>query len=173
MQEGVRFKIMITDRKLYDRLTAAFGNPYAAVIYISKLARELSKTVDYDILDSQALSWAITGVKPQPVKIPTSAKLAIKLPIAEVLQLVDDEEVKDAVLESLRHSVSNYLCSTNNTLYNSDKVTSYSEYFMSRFILNNELDMRWLIFCYNDVQDEPRQSRIRILTRLIWDKYEY
>lgn len=164
---------MITDRKLYDRLTAAFGNPYAAVIYISKLARELSKTVDYDILDSQALSWAITGIKPQPVKIPTSAKLAIKLPIAEVLQLVDDEEVKDAVIESLRHSVSNYLSSTNNTLYNSDKVTPYSEEFMSRFILNNDLDMRWLIFCYNDVQDEPRKGRIRILTRLIWDKYEY
>lgn len=173
MQKGVGFKIMITDRKLYDKLTAAFGNPYAAVIYISKLARELSKTVDYDILDSQALSWAITGVKPEPAKIPTSAKMAIKLPIADVLQLVDDTEVKEAVVESLRHSVDNYLSYTNNTLYNSDKVTTYSEEFMSRFILNNDLDMKWLIFQYLGIEDESRKSRVRILTRLIWDKYEY
>lgn len=164
---------MILCNKLYNTLTAAFGNSYAAVIYISKLARKLSKTVNYDVLDSQALSWAITGIQPQPIKLPVSIKLAVKLPIAEVLQLVDDEEVKDAVIESLRHSVDNYLSSTNTTLYNIDKVTSYSEEFMSRFILNNDLDTKWLIFCYNDVQDKPRQSRIRILTRLIWDKYEY
>ena len=168
MQEGVRFKIMITDRKLYDALTAAFGNPYAAVIYVSKLARKLSKTVNYDLVDSQALSWAITGVHPQPRKVVSHSVTDIRLPISEVLQLVDDNQVKDAVICSLQHSVHNYMCSTNNTLYNSDKVTPYSEYFMSRFILNNDLDTRWLIFYYNDVEDEPRKSRVRILTRLIW-----
>lgn len=164
---------MITDKQLYDKLTAAGVNPFAAVIYISQLARRLAESIDYHILDSQALSWAITGVKPEPVKVPTSVRLSMKLPIDEVLQLVDDVEVKDAVIMSLQHSINNYLSCTSNTLYNSDKVVPYSTDFMSKFILNNELDMSWLIFCYGCIDDEPRKSRVRILVRLIWNRYEY
>lgn len=174
MQKGVGLQNMITDRQMYDKLTAAFGNPYAAVIYISKLARQLSKTVDYDILDSQALSWAITGVKPEPIKIPQTIANTVRLPVRDVLTLVDDKEVKTAVVNSLRCSVHNYLCHTSNTLYNSDKVTQYSQDFMSQLILNNpDLDMSWLIFDYNGIEDEYRQSRVRILTRLIWTNFDY
>lgn len=171
MQKGIGNKIMITDRQLYDNLTIALGNPYAAVMYIAKLARSLSKSCGYYISDSQAVEWAATGNQPKKVKVNLSNQIKVKLPIEEVLELVDDDEVVNAVLHSLRLSIENYLFKTNNTLYNRDNISDYSKEFMSKFIYNNHLTDDYLVFSYDKISDPNRKARVRILVKMIWNKH--
>lgn len=163
----------INQIKKMDELTAAFGSRYAAVIFLSKKARYLKRIAGYYISESQALTWAITGVKPKRVVLPKKYKLAENLPISCALELVDDYEVKGAVFASLRQSIYNLL-NRNITFDSDDQVpeqADYTEKFMSRFILDHDkLNQKDLVFIYDDL-DEFRQARVRILCRMIWDKY--
>lgn len=163
----------INDVKKMDELTAAFGSRYAAAIFFSKKARYLKKIADYHISESQALTWAITGVKPKQADLLKNNKMAENLPISCVLELVDDFDIKTCVFASLRKSIYNLL-NRNATFDSDDQVPEqpdYTEKFMSRFILDHDkLNQKDLVFIYNDL-DAYKQARVRILCRMIWDKY--
>lgn len=163
----------INDIKKIDELTAAFGSRYAAVIFLSKKARYLKKISSYHISESQALTWAITGVKPKQAVLPKTNKMAENLPISCALELVDDFDIKTCVYASLCKSIYNLL-NRNITFDSDDQVPeqpNYTEKFISRFILDHDkLNQKDLVFIYNDL-DSHRQARVRILCRMIWDKY--
>ena len=159
---------MIADQKFFNTLTAAFGNPFAAVTYISRIARKLSNSVDYHVLESQAISWVVSGVKPGPIKRSDTAKLYLSLPVEETLQLVDREDIKDAVIHSLQCSIYKHTCESNNTLYRIEDVPDYTKQFIADYVMESSKDAIPLVFCYGDIKEESDRARVRILTRMIW-----
>ena len=132
---------MVYDAKQFERFVEMCGGSrYAATTFVAKEARKLANQYNNVISHAEALSWIISG---KPPKIISNYKKVLKirekgsLNVAyNMLSNVQDEEVKESVLESIRRS--------------------------------NKADH--LIYVYIDVYDEHRQSRIRILTRMIWDE---
>lgn len=116
------------------------GSTYQAIQHLSKVARKKLKEVDNNIQDSQALTWALTGLEPDVKqnmkdKVYHSKKFYQEEYMDDMLCYVDDEEVCESVRESFRAS---------------KKVNH-------------------LIYVYNHTLDEHRKSRVRILTRMVWD----
>lgn len=115
------------------------GSTYQAIQHLSKLARKKLKELDNSIQDSQALTWALTGVKPdvpetKHKKVYHSNRFYQEEYMNDILCCVDDKEVCESVRESFRASK----------------------------------QVNHLIYVYNNTLDESRKSRVRILTRMIW-----
>lgn len=133
-----------TDKDYFKDLESRCGgSKFAAVNYLAKQARINLKQVNNTILDSQALSWALTGKQPEihpDRKSVGDDFITIKLNyLDELLCYVDDEEVCESVVDSFYES----------------------------------LEKRHLIYVYNNDLDESRKARVRILTRMIWDYNKY
>lgn len=118
----------------------ALGSNFAAIVYVSKLARHRAKSVDNCITESQAISWVITGVRPKRVeeylkykKLRQTADIRYA---EDRLLYIDDIEVREAVRQSIT---------------------------MSR-------EQGHLIYSYNSIVSEPRRARVRILSNMIWDE---
>lgn len=125
---------------LFEKYVKALGSKFAAVVYVSKLARQRAKSVDNCILESEALSWVLTGVEPKAVAIWRTRKNK-KEELAKVyakdrLMYVEDIDVRSAVEDSIDESIKG----------------------------------SHLIYLYNNVRDKDRQARVRILSRMIWDE---
>lgn len=121
----------------------ACGGRFAAIMYISQVARHRAKSVHNCITESQAISWVITGIEPESLK-PNLAKWH-KRRIMDILYAedrllyIEDKEVADAVRETV----------------------------MSARKTNN------LVYSYKEVCDESRKARVRILSQLIWDEMRH
>lgn len=159
---------MLSNLEYFDKLAAAFGNRYAAVNYICKLARQNMNCSPRRILDSEALSWAITGEQPRPIKRSNTAKLYLSLPVSQTLQLVDNIAVRKSVIRSLSASIYHHICKYGNTLYIAEDVPNYTENFISDYVVCNSTRDIPLLFMYDDRLTSSEQARVRILTRLIW-----
>lgn len=89
------------------------SNKYKAVIYISKLARHRRKLVNYVITESEAITWVISGVKPDNLynRIKNNKKLKNEgvLPPYDRLVYINDKEVVECVKISVKHSSYNHL----------------------------------------------------------------
>lgn len=89
------------------------GNKYKAVIYISKLARHRRKLVNYVITESEAITWVISGVKPDNLYNRIKNNLKLKnddvLPPYDRLVYIDDKDVVECVKISVKHSKNNHL----------------------------------------------------------------
>lgn len=127
-----------TEQTKIAELVAAFGgNRYVATMYLADATRTILDRYNNQLLESEAIAWLLTGVRPPHLKEhpqPRPRRNWRKAWVTDRLSEVLDVEVKQAVLETIRHS--------------------------KRI---HELD-----FCYNLVQDEPRRTRVRILSRIIW-----
>lgn len=96
------------DEKFFQKyLDICKGNRYQAVNLVASLARSLVKRYDNKILDSEALSWILTGERPSIIDDNGNLKRSNKVFISymdDLLCEVDDEEVVEAVRYSTAES---------------------------------------------------------------------
>lgn len=96
------------DEKFFQKyLDICKGNRYQAVNLVASLARSLVKRYDNKILDSEALSWILTGERPSIIDGNGDLKRSNKVFISymdDLLCEVDDEEVVEAVRYSIAES---------------------------------------------------------------------
>ena len=86
----------------FDRLSKQYG-PYYATMQITKNAREIAKSLEYRISDSEALTYAANGMTPNPKDYPDKRLNRVK----EYISYIDDEEVRLAILDSYEQSLKN------------------------------------------------------------------
>lgn len=87
-------------QKEFEKLALKVGSRFLAVNMISSEARRLAKSVDNKILDSEAITWALTGNMPDfPVK-----KKKQKSSMYDILSEVSDERIVKSVIQSVKHS---------------------------------------------------------------------
>ena len=124
----------------FIKFEQALGSKFAAIVYVSKVARHRAKSVNNCITESQAISWVITGVEPPHVQEYLKWKELRKradIDYAEDrLLYVDDVEVREATRKTILES----------------------------------REAGHLIYSYNDILSEPRKARVRILSNIIWDE---
>ena len=126
--------------KFFEKYENALGSKFAAIVYVSKLIRKKREEVGCCITESEALAWLITGVEPNKVKRWRNGELRRERRAATY--------AKDRLLyvddKEVRSAVEK-------TLLESSKVEH-------------------LIYFYNNLQDESRKARVRILSNIIWDE---
>lgn len=99
---------MTTNSPIWDKLVQEYGNEYQAVIALSNLARGKSSQVDYQILDSEAIEWVLTGIPPKPVQNEVDKPPSDKSQyIREILGQIQDSDILYSVKASLRISAQN------------------------------------------------------------------
>ena len=132
---------ILDGQKMFEELSER-TNRYAAVYMIAKEARRRAEKCNNLISHAEALSWVLTGNKPETlVRAERRGQSMfddsnIQDFVDSYISLVDDCEVAEAARDSI-----------NQTLHESN-----------------------LVYMYSKIQDEPRRSRVRIITRMLWDK---
>lgn len=125
----------ISHQTLLDKFE---GNHFQVVIYISRVARQLSAHV-YDVIrGSEALSWAISKITPEN-------------------------------LDKRIHDYLNNTCVDNMIEYNLESVWDDDVKDAVRSTIHTSLNNKHLIYVYGDVIDTFKQSRVRILSNMIWE----
>lgn len=122
-----------------SELISKTGSPYAAAMYSAKLARKHLIECKNSIPESQALSWAITGQEPCNLEEKIKQTLALLNPLSSTY-LQDALSCIDDI--RIRDCVAN----------------SY------RLSVNSKK----LRYDYKSIQNPWLQSRIRVITRLIY-----
>ena len=126
----------------FEKYVEAFGNIFAAINYVSDVARRRRNRVYNCISESQALTWVVSGIEPKDLyknyKLRLQYLHRIDLYIEDRLCYIEDADVRDAVASSIAISQEN----------------------------------RHLIYKYNSIEDEYIQARVRIICRMIWDEIQ-
>lgn len=95
-----------SDNEHFNEIVSKFnGNRYQAVQYIQKQSRKLLEYTDNRITDSEAITWVLTGEKPDYESRKTFNEITAKYEYAyvdEILCYIDDKQV----CESIRLSIS-------------------------------------------------------------------
>lgn len=124
--------------KLQELQKAFGGNRYAVVRYVASEARKLMSKYNNVILESEAISWFLTGEIPKSIQNGEHLKPKRSQAISytdEVLSYVTDKDVCHDVRSTIKHSRQ-----------------------ISR--------LEFIYTCVK--QDSGKQARIRILSRMIW-----
>ena len=127
----------------FNKLSSRLGI-YDSVLFVSKKARKLCKAYNNRILESEAVSWAISNEKPMSVckyedeisiskYVEHACTKNIKSIVEDYLSEVDNEGIKKSVRASVKAS---------------------NEAKENKFI-------------YIDINTEGEHSRVRVLTRMI------
>ena len=116
----------------YNELAKIHG-PFYATMQIAKNTREIAKSLEYRISDSEALSYAAQGMTPNPKDYPDKRLNRVK----EYLNYVDDIEVKSAVMKSYEQSLAK-----NNLVYDYKYVDDEPRKARVRIIMNILWDSR-------------------------------
>ena len=90
----------------FDKLADALGSRYAAVRYVSNLARSRSSKSKYHIQESEAITWILTGKEPKyrtrlymdPIKYDVCI-------LEEILEYIDDRKICESVSSSYEASL--------------------------------------------------------------------
>lgn len=93
------------DKYKFKELSEECGSPYAAVNLVSKMARNKLEETNYQILDSKAISWAITGEQPD---LHTNKQVISADSISDLddaLANIEDKSVAQSVLDSYNASL--------------------------------------------------------------------
>lgn len=132
---------IIDGQDKFRQLAEEKGNTYAAVLDLSRSAKNLTSKYNNAISSSRAISWLLTGEKPKELckekqdHQPLTDQF-IQSVISDELSEVDDLDVCKAVSISVWRSV----------------------------YLKN------LVYAYNNIEDKQRMSRVRILVNIILDR---
>ena len=131
----------ITRTKEFKKYEAAFGSTFAAIKYVSLLARKRCDEVHHCITESQALAWVVTGQEPISViqyKLDAAKRIErAKHYVDDRISYIDDIEIREAV----KHSI------------NESKRSGH------------------LIYCYNNIWELNKQARVRIISNIVWDEW--
>ena len=97
------------ERQIFDGYSEQCGSPYTACNLIASKARELAERNNNIIMHSEAISWVLSDIKPQILSIYEKNKQKYRNSVCitvtqEVLELVSDSEVVNAVESSIRQS---------------------------------------------------------------------
>lgn len=95
-----------SDKEHFRKLVDECGSPYAAVNHIAMEARRKLKEVDSQILDSKAITWALTGIPPKIHNRNEAYYLRDEAQayLDDMLCYVDDEDVCESVRNSYKTS---------------------------------------------------------------------
>lgn len=128
------------DNTIFNNYVNAFGSKFAAIMYVSKLARKRRKECEYCITESQALAWVISGVEPIEVSLWRSREKeredAKTLCMQDRIMYIEDKLIRDAVEVSI----------------------------------NLSLEAGHLIYRYKGLSNPYQKARVRIICRMIWDE---
>lgn len=133
-----RYSTAIQQKQLFDSLSSVLGSSYAACMYLAKKARNEKTKLDNLISESEALTWALTNKMPKSYELRRTSKNALFSRVEDILNYVDDNEIREAAKQSFRDSV----------------------------------ECEHLIYSYMKISDESRQSRVRVLTRMMFYKFK-
>jgi len=129
---------MLQNQKYFEDKTKQLGSIYAAVNHIAKQARKLEESYDNKILSSEALTWVMTGEEPK---------------ILSVLKNIDKKRLTDEI-----RTMEEYL------IYIDDLDVRYAV----QDSIEKSISHKHLSYTYNNVEDDPRKARIRVLCNMIW-----
>ena len=129
----------------FDELARNIGNRYAAVRFISKQTHKLSIRYHYEIIDSQLISWILTGIKPKSV-----IRYESQIKIENRIRSLSDREITSVLDEILCYVDDSNIC---------DSV---------RCSIIKSKELHHLIYVYKNIQNESQMARVRILTRMVW-----
>ena len=97
-----------SDNEHFNEIVSKFnGNRYQAVQYIQKQSRKLLEYTDNRITDSEAITWVLTGEKPDYESRKTFNEITAKYEDAyvdEILCYIDDKQVCESIRLSIRKS---------------------------------------------------------------------
>lgn len=77
---------------------------YPSIAYIAAEARKLRNSLNYDITESQAVSWVLTGVQPEPHRIPMRDIRQAIDNMRDILSGIDNEFICESVEDSINIS---------------------------------------------------------------------
>lgn len=149
--------------KQHKDFAEQYENPFVAVHAAVKKARLVKESHDFYIRESQALENVITGKK---VTRAHHVAGAITNIVEANLEHVTDEKTRDAVLMSLSKMVTSLLPKQ----IASQQQDVYSTQFLSNYIMNHDISNVRYEFVYDIFMTEFERARVRILTKLIWNK---
>ena len=86
----------------FKELEEKLGSKYLAINYVSNLARKLKTSVNNNVLESQAITWALTGNKPEITVRPNYIDYSS---LDELSCYVDDIDVCESVRMSYSQSL--------------------------------------------------------------------
>lgn len=87
-------------QKEFENLALEVGSTFLAVNIVASKARQFARSVDNKILDSKAITWALTGIKPES----STATKKYKSSMYDILAEVSDSRIKKSVIQSVRSS---------------------------------------------------------------------
>lgn len=128
------------NHKQFDTYLKAFENVFAAINYVSAVARRRRNAVHNCITESEALTWVISGE--EPINLRPNLKQYYKHKnraieyVNDRLCYIDDKDVRRAI----QLTIQDYRSSGH------------------------------LIYNYNNISDDPRQARVRILCNIITEE---
>lgn len=126
------------DNTIFDKYVKACGSKFAAIMYVSKIARRRRMKVDGCITESQALAWVITGVEPKEVSMWRNNELTqddkALIYAEDRIMYIEDLDIHDAVLHSITES----------------------------------RQAGHLIYRYKGLKNPYKKSRLRIICNMIW-----
>lgn len=131
---------MVHDNRNLDKYIELCGSRYSATAYVGFLARKLAEKYENVITHAEALSWILSGVEPEPIRDYS-------------------ERIERRSQRSLRLA-HNYLSNIHDDAVKESVLSS----------LKKSKEVGHLIYRYQDVYDRNRQARVRILSRILWDK---
>lgn len=94
------------DAPLFEELAEKCGSKYLAVNYLARCARRLASYHDVSLIESELLTWALTGNKPKLdlTRYKRTDDIEI-LNIRDCLSYIEDDEVKEEVIRLYRRSI--------------------------------------------------------------------
>lgn len=93
-------------REQFEDLNEIYNNPYITTLVIAKEARRRCKETNYSVLDSQALTWVLTGKKPNFIDKDEFKEVRKMNNPEDILNYISDEKIKKSVTKSLGKSKS-------------------------------------------------------------------
>lgn len=133
----------LEEQQAFKQLADKCGSPYAACNAISKKARQYAEKNNNIVMHSEAISWVLSGETPKILNDYSKARRKHRSSVCVSIT----QEVLDLVNDTaVRHAVE----------------TS----------IRNSRREKHLIYMYEGICDEYKQSRVRVLCNIIWDKLQ-
>lgn len=129
---------MVHDNKFIDRYIELCDSRYTATVFVATLARQLNAKYDNVIDIAEALSWVLSGVVPENISN-----------YKEIIKQREQRPLK----------------------YANQVLVSIIDKEVKEAVLESLLRSKragHLLYCWDEIYDEYRQTRVRVLTNKIW-----
>lgn len=129
---------MVDNKYLQKFIDKCGGDRFAATMLVARLARNLANRYNNLILHSEALTWVLTGERPSI--------------------LDDNGNLNKSLVKTKISYMDDLLC-----MVDDEEICK-----CVRSSISKSNTSQNLVYLYNEITDEPRRARIRVLCRMIW-----